>query len=76
MTDKITPSLSICLISIPKSYPAPIHTAAVNEDRAAIASELQKGVDVNLPIKKGALRKDSPRYMSPHRKALRKLSVF
>ena len=54
MTDKIILSLSICLISILQSYPDPIHTAAVNGDRAAIASELQKGVGVNLPIKKRA----------------------
>ena len=60
MTDKITPSLSICLISIPQSYPAPIHTATVNEDRAAIASELQKGVGVNLPIKKRAPQRIHP----------------
>ena len=54
MTNKIIFSLSICLISILQSYPAPIHTAAVNGERAAIAAELQKGVDVNLPIKKRA----------------------
>tara|TARA_Y100001934_G_C11862351_1_gene544770 strand:- start:203 stop:553 length:351 start_codon:yes stop_codon:yes gene_type:complete len=54
MTNKIILSLSICLISILQSYLAPIHTVAVNGERAAVASELHKGVDVNLPIKKRA----------------------
>ena len=64
MTDKIILSLSICLISILQSYAAPIHTAAVNGDRAAIAAELQKGVDVNLPIKKPPLKGFTPLYVA------------
>ena len=53
MINKIILPLSFCLTPILQSYAAPIHTAAINADHSVIASELQKGVDVNLPIKKG-----------------------
>ena len=40
MNNYITVSLSICPFSIPQSYPAPIHTAAVKHTALDIANDL------------------------------------